>query len=93
MKGPQQPLKCVSTLLLNFTGGALKEYVMCKYLPSKEPPTETVMFRYFAFKEAPKSNCNLKVICLQRGPQQSLKYVSTLLLNFIEGDPKRICNV
>jgi len=36
------------------------------------PPTETVMCRYFAFKgafkRAPKSNCNLKVICFQIAP-------------------------
>jgi len=47
------------------------------------------MFRYFAFKGAPNSNCNLKVICFQRGPQLPLKCVSTLLSNFIEGVPKR----
>jgi len=56
-------------------------------------PKETVMCRYFAFKGAPNSNCNLKVICFQRGAHQLLKYVSTLLLNFTEGAPKRNWNV
>jgi len=56
-------------------------------LLSKGPPTETVMFRCFAFKGAPTETA-LKVICFQRGPQQLLKCVSTLLLKFIEGAPK-----
>jgi len=58
-----------------------------RYVPllSKGPPTETVMCRDFAFKGAPNSNCNLRVICFQRGSQQPLKCVSTLLLNFVEG--------
>jgi len=43
------------------------------YSSFKAPPTETVMCRYFSFEGAPNSNCNLKVICFQRGPQQPLK--------------------
>jgi len=31
----------------------------------------------------PNRNCNLKVICFQRGPQQPLKCVSTLLLKLL----------
>jgi len=43
-RGPQTPLKCVSTLLSNFIAGPLKETVVCKY---------------FAFEGTPDSNCNL----------------------------------
>jgi len=63
-------------------------------LLSRTTPTQTVMCRHFAFKRTPNSNCNLKVICFQREPnKQPLKCVSTLLLNFIEGIPKRNCNM
>jgi len=67
----------------------IPKQIISKYSALKGPPTETVMFRYFAFKGAPNSDCNLKVICFQRGPQPPLKCVSTLLSNFIEGAPKR----
>jgi len=67
--------------------------IIRKYSAFKGAPKETVMCRYFAFKGAPNSNCNLKVICIQRGAHQPLKYVSTLLLNFTEGAPKRNWNV
>ena len=38
-------------------------------------------------------NCYVQVLCFKRGPQKLLKIVSTLLLNFIEGAPKRNCDV
>ena len=43
-KGPQTPLKCVSTLLVNFIAGPLNETVVCKYS---------------AFTGAPDSNSNV----------------------------------
>jgi len=45
------------------------------------------------FQRAPNSNCNLKILCFQMGPQQLQKCVSTLFLNFIQAAPKRYCNV
>ena len=45
------------------------------------------------FQGAPFRNCNVQVLCFQRGPQKPLKCVSTLLLNFIERAPKRNCSV
>ena len=65
----------------------------CNYSAFNGPPTEIVICRYFAFKGAPNSNCNLKVICFQKGPQQPLKCVNALLSNFIEGAPQRNCSV
>jgi len=62
-------------------------------LLSKGLHTENVMCRYFSLKGSHNRNCNLKAICFQRGPQQPLKCVSNLLINFIEGAPKRNCNV
>jgi len=39
-------------------------------LLSKGPPTVTAMcIGYSVFKEAPNSNCNVQVLCFQRGPQ------------------------
>ena len=61
---------------------------------------------YSTFKGPPYRNCNMQVLCFQRGqqlqfegnllskgPQMPLKCVSTLLLNFIEGAPERNCSV
>ena len=45
------------------------------------------------FQKPPFRNCNVQVFCFQRAPQKPLKCVSTLLLNFIEGAPKRTCSV
>ena len=65
--------------------------------------TKQIISEYSTFKGAPYRNCNVqvlcsekdpisngnsKVICIQRGFQQPLKCVRTLLLNFIEGPPK-----
>jgi len=56
-------------------------------------PLQKLMCRYFVFKRAPNSNYNLKVIFFQKGPQQPLKCVSILLLNFIDMAPSRNWNV
>ena len=55
----------------------IPKQITSKYSAFKGPPTETVMFRYFAFKGADNSNC-MKVICFQRGPQLPLKCGSTV---------------
>jgi len=46
-----------------------------------------------SFQRGHIRNCYVQVLCFQRGPQQPLKCASTLLLNFIEGTPKRNCNM
>ena len=73
-KGPQQPVKCVSTPAFKCHWRGLKETVMCKHLaftgaPNsnynvkfhafKEAPTAFVMCKYLTFKRAPNSNCNV----------------------------------
>ena len=65
-----------------------------KYVLSfQRAPYRNCNVQVLCFQRGPNSNCNLKVICFQGGPQQPLKCASTLLLNFIEGAPKRNCNV
>jgi len=34
---------------------------------------------YFAFKGSPYRNCNVQVLCFQRGPQQQLQFEGNLL--------------
>ena len=75
-----------------FFGAPLKCYthkfslLLVKNLSSTHPKADQ---KYSAFKGPPCRNCNVKVLCFQRAPQLPLKCVSTLLLNFIEGAPKR----
>ena len=52
-----------------------------------------IISKYSAFKGPRYRNYNVQVLCFQRGPQQQLKCACTLLLNFIEGAPKRNCSV
>jgi len=59
----------------------------------KRAPYRNCDVQVLCFQWAPNRNCNLKVICCQMGPQQLLNCVSTLLLNFIEGAPKRNYNM
>jgi len=47
----------------------------------------------FCFQRAPLQKLQCVGTLLSKGPQQQLKYVCTLLLNFIEGVPKRNCSV
>jgi len=46
-----------------------------------------------SFQRGPQEHLQFEGDLLAKKPQQPLKYVSTLLLNFIEGPPKRNCNV
>jgi len=63
------------------------------YYPHIWCTTKQIISKYSAFKGAPYRNCTVQVLSFQRGPQQPLKCVSTLHLNFIEGAHKRNCNV
>ena len=89
-KGPQQPLKRVSTLLLNFIEGAPETKLQCVCGLLSKCPYRNCNVQGLWFQRGPNSNCNLKVICFQRGPHQPLKRVSTLLLNFMEGALKKL---
>jgi len=48
-------------------------------LISKRIPTAIVICKYLAFKGATTNNCNVQVLCFQRGPDINIKCVSTLL--------------
>ena len=67
--------------------------IISKYSAFKGDPYRNCNVQILCFQRGPNSNCNLKGICFQSGPQQPLKCVSTLLLNIIEGAPERNCNV
>jgi len=48
------------------------------------------MCKYSAFKASPYRNCNMQVVCFQKGSEQPLKCVSIPLVNFIEGALKKL---
>jgi len=62
---------------------------MCKYFAFKGP-LQKLNVQVLCFQWVRQQQLQFEDICFHRGPQQPLKCVSTLLLNFIEGASKKL---
>jgi len=90
------PLRCYAhKFSLFLVKNVLFTHIMCYKADHKQvlyfqrAPYRNCNVQVLYFQRVPNSNWNFKVICFQKGPQQPLKCVCTMLLNFIEGAPKR----